>query len=247
MPNFIRRALALLGLAPQPPSRHQAEAAEPEQSTRDALAGLAARLDESIGRTEQAFAEAANSARSVQSRRQDALSDVDEWADKARQAQARRRSVLDSNRPDAEEAKRLDALVEDAVRRSVKAEALAAELEPIVEERTAQLAALKADLAALRRRREDLEDRRGELIARDSLAEAKSDAAGVLADLSEDGPTSGLARIESCVRSKEASAEGRAAVAASSDPDNAFAAELDSLMEDERTKDRIARIERGEP
>ena len=139
----------------------------------------------------------------MQSRQSEARCAVAEWTDKARQAEARRRSVRETPAADPEQLTRLDELVKDAVRRSVRAEQLAGDLDGDIADRSAHLAALKKDLAALRRKRDDLADRRSELIARESLTEARSEVAAVLADLSESNPTSELARIESDVRGRE--------------------------------------------
>lgn len=248
MKSIINRALVALGLRPRADEKPAPMGTDAHDETaRQALAELAARLDAGIEHTQQAFAEAVNAARSTQARRQEALDGVDEWSDKARQAEARRRTVLAAPDHDREQLQRLDELIEDAVRRSVDAETLAEELRPVVNDRVAATKALKADLAALRRRREELEDRRGELVAREDLARARSEVADVLADLAVDAPDSRMGRIEAQVRSDSRAAEGRAAVAALSSPDTAFDAELSELMRSEETRGRIADLRKEQP
>lgn len=207
-------------------------------SPREALSALVARLDAAISSSQQAFAEAVNAARSLEARQQTAREDADTWSDKARQAEARRRAA-EASGADQRRLASLDALVRDAVQRGVNAEKLAAELQPLVDERTAQLKAIRADLERLERTREDLQDRRSELIARSSLAEAESQVAAVLADLASDSPTSELSRIESAVRTQEATAAGRTAVAALANPDKAFDDEFEALIAAHETQTRV--------
>lgn len=244
MSNLLRRLLNLLS-----GRRHQssltsaaAETAAPIGSPRERLAALATRLDAAISASEQSVAQAVNGLRSTEARLSAARADIGEWADKARQAESRRRAAESARVVDPRKVGNLDALVRTAIERSVRAERLVDELQPVLDAKNAQFAALKRDLAQLRRHREDLDERRADLLTRDSIAAAESQIAGVLTDLTAGNSNGELAQIESEIRGREAIATGLSEVAALADPEGSFDAEFHALTERHDVDARVTEL-----
>ena len=114
------------------------------------------------------------------------------------------------------EADRFDELAKIALRRQVSFEGTATSLETQVAAQTELADKLKDGLNKLRAKREDLVNKRDELVSRAKMAQAQSQVQESLQSVSVMDPTSEISRFEERIRRQEAQVRGREEVAASS-------------------------------
>ncbi len=195
----------------------------------------------SIAEAEEAVAQTIGNLRLIEDDAKESRSASAEWLDKARAA-SRRADQLRTEGNTAE-ADRFDDLAKIALRRQVSYEGQAATLETQVTSQTELADKLKDGLNKLRVRREELVQKRDELVSRAKMAQAQSQVQESLQSVSVLDPTSELSRFEERVRRQEAQVRGREEVAASS-LDEQFAS-LDDAEDEIEVETRLAELKSG--
>jgi phage shock protein A len=190
---------------------------------------------DNIAEAEEAVAQTIGNLRLVEDDAREARSASMEWLDKAKAA-SRRADELRTQGNTAE-ADRFDELAKIALRRQVSFEGTAKTLETQAAAQTELADKLKDGLNKLRAKREDLVNKRDELVSRAKMAQAQSQVQTSLQSVSVMDPTSEISRFEERIRRQEAQVRGREEVAASS-LDEQFA----SLESDENDLEVDARL-----
>ena len=195
----------------------------------------------SIAEAEEAVAQTIGNLRLIEDDAKESRSASAEWLDKARAA-SRRADQLRAEGNTAE-ADRFDDLAKIALRRQVSYEGQATTLETQVTSQTELADKLKDGLNKLRVRREELVQKRDELVSRAKMAQAQSQVQESLQSVSVLDPTSELSRFEERVRRQEAQVRGREEVAASS-LEEQFAS-LDDAEDEIEVETRLAELKSG--
>ncbi|MGZ9160918.1 MAG: PspA/IM30 family protein [Candidatus Limnocylindrales bacterium] len=195
----------------------------------------------SIAEAEEAVAQTIGNLRLIEDDAKESRSAAAEWLDKARAA-SRRADQLRAE-GNTTEADRFDDLAKIALRRQVSYEGQAATLETQVTSQTELADKLKDGLNKLRVRREELVQKRDELVSRAKMAQAQSQVQESLQSVSVLDPTSELSRFEERVRRQEAQVRGREEVAASS-LDEQFAS-LENAEDEIEVDTRLAELKSG--
>lgn len=190
-----------------------------------------------IAEAEQAVAQAVGNLRLAEDDLKRAQADVQDWGSKAAAAATRASQV-------PADAARFDELAKAALKNQISAENRVRSLTESVAQQTLFTDKLKAALNGLRAKREELVNKRDELVARAKMAEAQKQVQQSFASMSVTDPTSDIARMEEKVRREEALARGMAEVSASS-IENQFA-ELETSHEDLEVEARLAAL-KGTP
>ncbi len=197
----------------------------------------------SIVEAEQAVAQTIGNLRLLEDDHQEAVTALTEWGQKAAAASRKADELRAGGR--AAEADRFDELAKVALRRQVSYEAQARTLETQVSQQRELTEQLKDGLNKLRLKREELVQKRDELVSRSKLARAQIQVQGAMKSVSVMDPTSELSRFEDRVRQEEAMAQGMQEVAASSLEEQFAQLEAD---EDEReVATRFAQLKAGQP
>ncbi|MBA2701274.1 MAG: PspA/IM30 family protein [Chloroflexi bacterium] len=196
---------------------------------------------DNIAEAEEAVAQTIGNLRMIEDDAQEARSATTDWLDKARAA-SRRADQLRSE-SNVAEADRFDELAKIALRRQLGYESQAKTLETQVASQTELAAKLKDGLNKLRAKREDLLQKRDELVSRAKMAQAQEQVQTSLKSVSVLDPTSDLSRFEERVRRQEAQVRGREEVAASS-LEEQFAS-LDSDEDEVEVETRLADLKAG--
>ncbi len=196
---------------------------------------------DNIAEAEEAVAQTIGNLRMIEDDAREARSATTDWLDKARAA-SRRADQLRSESSVAE-ADRFDELAKIALRRQLGYESQAKTLETQVASQTELAAKLKDGLNKLRAKREDLLQKRDELVSRAKMAQAQEQVQTSLKSVSVLDPTSDLSRFEERVRRQEAQVRGREEVAASS-LEEQFAS-LDSDEDEVEVETRLADLKAG--
>ena len=178
-----------------------------------------------IAEAEEAVAQTIGNLRLVEDDAREAREAVVEWGDKA-SAASRRADQLRAE-ANTNEADRFDELAKIALRRQIGYEEQAKTLESQAAQQTDLAEKLKDGLNKLRLRREELVQKRDQLVSRTKMAQAQEQVQTSLKSVSVMDPTSELSRFEERVRRQEAQVRGMEEVAASS-LDEQFAS-LDSM------------------
>jgi phage shock protein A len=194
-----------------------------------------------IAEAEEAVALTIGNLRLVEDDAKEARSASGEWGDKA--SAASRRADQLRGEGNTAEADRFDDLAKIALRRQLSYESQATTLETQVSQQTELAAKLKDGLNKLRAKREDLVQKRDELISRAKMAQAQEQVQTSLKGASVLDPTSEIARFEERIRRQEAQVRGREEVMASSLDEQFASLELD---EDEiEVETRLAQLKSG--
>ena len=188
-----------------------------------------------IAEAEEAVAQTIGNLRLVEDDAREARSASAEWLDKAKAASRRADELRAAG--NTAEADRFDELARIAIRRQVSFEGTATTLETQAAAQTELADKLKDGLNKLRAKREDLVNKRDELVSRAKMAQAQSQVQASLQSVSVMDPTSEISRFEERIRRQEAQVRGREEVAASS-LDEQFA----SLESDEDEAEVDARL-----
>ncbi|MEJ7748910.1 MAG: PspA/IM30 family protein [Candidatus Limnocylindrales bacterium] len=212
-------------------------AEDPEQM----LDQLVRDFTDNIAEAEEAVAQTIGNLRMIEDDAREARSATTDWLDKARAA-SRRADQLRSE-SNVAEADRFDELAKIALRRQLGYESQAKTLETQVASQTELAAKLKDGLNKLRAKREDLLQKRDELVSRAKMAQAQEQVQTSLKSVSVLDPTSDLSRFEERVRRQEAQVRGREEVAASS-LEEQFAS-LDSDEDEVEVETRLADLKAG--
>jgi phage shock protein A len=194
-----------------------------------------------IAEAEEAVAQTIGNLRLVEDDAREARAASAEWLDKAKAA-SRRADELRAQGNTAE-ADRFDELAKIALRRQVSFEGTATTLETQAAAQTELADKLKDGLNKLRAKREDLVNKRDELVSRAKMAQAQSQVQASLQSVSVMDPTSEISRFEERIRRQEAQVRGREEVAASS-LDEQFRS-LESDEDELEVETRLAEIKSG--
>lgn len=141
---------------------------------------------------------------------------------------------------DAAGADKWDGLAKAALGKQLQYEREAADAEPRIAAQNEIVDKLKAGLATMKTKLDQLKSKRSELVARQRSAEAQAKMHDALGSINVLDPTSELARFEDKVRRVEAQAEGRAELAANTLEDQF--AELGLESEDIEIAQRLAAL-----
>jgi phage shock protein A len=196
---------------------------------------------DNIAEAEEAVAQTIGNLRLLEEDAKEARAAAGEWGDKAKAA-SRRADELRAAGSTAE-ADRFDELAKVAIRRQVSYESQTRTLDTQVAAQTELAAKLKDGLNKLRVRREELVQKRDELVARAKMAQAQSTVQETLQSVSVLDPTSELSRFEEKVRRQEAQVRGREEVAAAS-LEEQFKS-LESSEEELEIEARLAELKAG--
>ena len=184
-----------------------------------------------IAEAEDAVAQTVGNLRLTEEDQKEAQQAAAEWGDKAAAAA---RKAKESTGP---EAARYDELAKIAIRRQMSYEAQVKTFDTQIAQQTALTDQLKDGLNKLRVKREELVQKRDELVSRAKMAAAQTQVQQAVRDVSVMDPTSELNRFEDRIRREEAMARGMAEVSASS-----LENEFDSLKNDEDESEVDARL-----
>jgi phage shock protein A len=194
-----------------------------------------------IAEAEEAVAQTIGNLRLLEDDAKEARSAAAEWLDKARAASRRADELRGAG--NTAEADRFDELAKIAIRRQVSYESQTTTLDTQVAAQTELADKLKDGLNKLRVKREELVQKRDELVARAKMAQAQSTVQETLQSVSVLDPTSELSRFEEKVRRQEAQVRGRAEVAASSIEEQFES--LESAEDEVEVEARLAELKSG--
>lgn len=169
---------------------------------------------DNIAEAEDAVAQTIGNLRLLEDDAKEARTAATDWLAKAKAASRRADELRAAG--SAAEADRFDDLAKVAIRRQVSYESQTTTLDTQVAAQSELAEKLKDGLNKLRVKREELLQKRDELVARAKMAQAQSTVQETLQSVSVLDPTSELARFEEKVRRQEAQVRGREEVAASS-------------------------------
>jgi phage shock protein A len=194
-----------------------------------------------IAEAEDAVAQTIGNLRMVEDDASEAHDAVTEWGGKA--AAASRRADELRAAGNTTEADRFDDLAKVALRRQIGYESQAKTLDTQAASQTELADKLKDGLNKLRARREELVQKRDELVSRAKMAQAQGQVQEALKSASVMDPTSELSRFEDRIRHQEALVKGRDEVAASS-LDQQFAS-LEADEDEGEVDARLASLKKG--
>jgi phage shock protein A len=194
-----------------------------------------------IAEAEEAVAQTIGNLRLVEDDAKEARSAANEWGDKARAASHRADQLRGEG--NATEAERFDELAKIALRRQISYEGQASTLETQATQQAELAEKLKDGLNKLRAKREDLVQKRDELVSRAKMAQAQEQVQTSLQSVSVLDPTSEISRFEERIRHQEAMVRGREEVAASS-LEEQFAS-LDDDEDEVEVETRLAQLKSG--
>jgi phage shock protein A len=195
-----------------------------------------------IADAEEAVAHTIGNLRLLEDDAREAREAVTEWGGKA--AAASRRGDELRAAGNAAEADRFDELARIALRRQIGFESQAKTLETQAAQQTELADKLKDGLNKLRARREELVQKRDELVSRAKMARAQGQVQEALKSASILDPTSELSRFEERIRRQEAQVRGMEEVAASS-LDQQFA-DLETGEDEGEVKARLQALKTGD-
>jgi phage shock protein A len=167
-----------------------------------------------IAEAEEAVAQTVGNLRLLEDDAREAEAAQTEWGDKARAAS--RKGDESRAAGNTAEADRFTELAKIAIRRQISFENQITTFKTQIEQQTQLTDQLKDGLNKLRVKREDLVQKRDELVSRAKMAAAQRQVQEAVRDVSVMDPTSELNRFEERVRREEAMARGMSEVAASS-------------------------------
>jgi phage shock protein A len=167
-----------------------------------------------IAEAEQAVAQTVGNLRLLEDDNREAQQAHTEWGSKA--AAASRKAEELRTAGNTAEADRFDELAKIALRRQLAFEGQLTTFKTQIEQQTALTDQLKDGLNKLRVKREELVQKRDELVSRAKMAQAQMQVQTAVKNVSVMDPTSDLNRFEERIRRQEAMARGMAEVSASS-------------------------------
>ncbi len=186
------------------------QAEDPEKMLDQLIRDFTSNIEEA----EQAVAQTVGNLRLLEDDQREAQRAHAEWGAKAAAASRKAEDLRgDGN---ASEAGRFDELAKIALRRQLSFENQLTNYRGQIEQQTSLTNQLKDGLNKLRTKREDLVQKRDELVARAKMAQAQVQVQSAVKNVSVMDPTSELNRFEERIRRQEAMARGMAEVAADS-------------------------------
>jgi len=171
-------------------------------------------FDSNMQEAEEAVAQTVGNLRLLEDDQREAQAAHAEWGAKA--AAASRKADEMRGEGNAAEADRFDDLAKIALRRQLSFETQLTTFRSQIEQQTTLTNQLKDGLNKLRVKREDLVQKRDELVSRAKMAQAQVQVQTAVKNVSVMDPTSELSRFEERIRRQEAMARGMAEVSASS-------------------------------
>ena len=195
----------------------------------------------SIAEAEEAVAQTIGNLRLQEDDSKEAGEAATEWGSKAAAASKRADEMRTAgNTADAD---RFDGLAKIAIKRQIGFEDQVKAFTPQIEQQTALVSQLKDGLNVMRSKREELVQKKDQLIARAKMAQAQVQVQQSIKSVNIMDPTSEVSRFEDKVRHQEAMAKGMAEVASSS-LDAQFA-NLDDASDDVDVETRLAALKKG--
>jgi phage shock protein A len=186
------------------------EAEDPEKM----LDQLVRDYTSNITEAESAVAQTVGNLRLLEDDQREAKTAVTEWATKASVASKKADDLRVASK--TTEAERFDDLAKIALRRQMSYEQQAKTMEQQVIQQTELTEQLKSGLIKLKAKREELTQKRNELVSRAKIAKARVQVQRAVKGVSVMDPTSELNRFEDRVRREEALAKGMEEVASTS-------------------------------
>jgi len=196
---------------------------------------------QSVGEAEQATAVTVGNLRLLEEDYREASDAVHEWGQKALAASRKADEVREKGQ--TAEADRFDALARVALQRQLGYEEQARTLQTQTSQQSELTTQLKQGLDALRAKREELVQRRDQLVGRSKLAGARIRVQEGLRNASAMDPSSEIGRFEERVRREEAYASGLEEV--STDTIDAQFAQLDAQDNNDEVESRFAQLKAG--
>ncbi len=191
-----------------------------------------------IAEAEEAVAQTIGNLRLLEEDEREAREASAEWLAKATAASDRADALRAQG--NIAEADRFDGLARIALSRQLSFERQVATFDPQIEQQRLFTDQLKDGLNKMRIKREELIQKRDELVARAKMAQAQLQVTQSLKEVSVLDPTSELNRFEERIRRQEAQARGMAEVSAAS-LDDQFA-ELQSGEDELEVEARLAEL-----
>jgi phage shock protein A len=191
-----------------------------------------------IAEAEEAVAQTVGNLRLLEDDAREAREASGEWLRKAQAASDRAEALRAQG--NAAEADRFDQLAKLALRRQISFEDQLRTFDSQIAQQTELTDKLKDGLNKLRLKREELVQKRDELVSRAKMAQAQMQVQETLKDVSVLDPTSELNRFEERIRRQEAQARGMEEIGTSSLEDQF--AELESGEEELEVEVRLAEL-----
>jgi phage shock protein A len=194
-----------------------------------------------IREAEEAVAQTIGNLRLLEDDAKEAREASTEWGAKA--VAASRKADEFRAAGNVAEADKFDSLAKIALRRQITFEEQTKTFDEQIATQSVLVDKLKDGLNGMRLKREELVQKKDELIARSKMAQAQAQVTDTLKSVNVMDPTSEIARFEEKVRHEEAKARGMAEVASSSLEDQ-FAS-LDDAAADLEVEARLAQLKGG--
>ncbi len=192
----------------------------------------------SIREAESAVAQTVGNVRLAERDLEDDRSAASQWGEKAALASKKAEEARTSG--DTAEAERLDNLARLALGKQIDFEQQVKAQEPLLVSQKEMAEQLKAGLAGMKTKLEDLKVKRDQLVARQKTAQAQNQVQETAEKFNLADPTSELNRFEEKIRKQEALATGRAELASES-LENQFA-ELEKSGSSAEIEARLAAL-----
>lgn len=213
------------------------QAEDPEQM----LDELVRQFTNNIAEAEDAVAQTVGNLRMLEDDHREATEAHRDWGAKAAAASRRGDELRAGGQ--ASEGDRFDELAKMALRRQVGFEDQIRTFQSQIGTQTELVEKLKDGLNLMRSRREELVQKRDELVSRAKMAQAQIQVQDAVRSVSVMDPTSELSRFEERIRRQESLARGREEVAASSL--EAQFEELGAGADDLEVEDRLRQLKAG--
>ena len=194
-----------------------------------------------IREAEEAVAQTIGNLRLLEDDAAEARDAAAEWGRKALAASRKADEFRAAGK--AAEADKFDSLAKIALKRQISFEEQTKVFDEQIANQTVLVDKLKDGLNGMRAKREELIQKKDELIARSKMARAQTKVTETLKSVNVMDPTSEVARFEEKIRHEEAQARGMAEVASSS-LESQFAG-LDDMADDLEVDARLAALKGG--
>jgi phage shock protein A len=196
---------------------------------------------DNIREAEEAVAQTVGNLRLLEDDLKEAKETQAEWGNKALAASQKADSLRTAG--NTAEADKFDELAKLALRKQISFEEQAKTYEAQVVQQTELTDKLKDGLTKLRTKREDLVQKRDELVSRAKMAKAQRQVQEAVKDVSVMDPTSDLNRFEEKIKKEEAMARGMEEISMSSLEDQFDA--LDDATDELDVEARLAALKSG--
>lgn len=214
------------------------EAEDPERMLDQFVRDFTANIKDA----EEAVAETIGNLRLMERDRLEAAKEVETWQTRA--IAASNRAEEQKAKGQSHQAEKSDRLATDAIMKFQSTKRRVSELDPQIENQNEMVEQLKYGLEGMKTRLSELKTKRSELLSRSHIAEAQERVVSAVGSLNTADPTSELSRFEEKVRKREALAQGRIEIAASS-MDNQYA-ELEADTNHSDAQAALAALKRGD-